>query len=120
MELILHTIKVILLKIWGPFATLLEGVDSTYYKSYIAENLRTFCHTSLKNMTLDILRFEMSQRQEVMATNLKKMTLGILRFKMSQRQDVMATSLKIMTLGILKFEMSQRKEVMATSLKNRL
>ena len=67
-----------------------------------------------------ILRFEMSQRQEVMATNLKKMTLGILRFEMSQRQEVMATSLKKMTLGILKFEMSQRKEVMAFSLKNRL
>ena len=36
-------------------------------------------------MTLGILRFEMSQRQEVMATSLKKVTLGILSFKMSQR-----------------------------------
>ena len=32
-----------------------------------------------------ILRFEMSQRQDVMATSLKKVTLGILSFKMSQR-----------------------------------
>ena len=36
----------------------------------------------------------MSQRQEVMATSLKKMTLGILKFEMSQRKEVMAFSLK--------------------------
>ena len=42
-------------------------------------------------MTLGILRFELSQRQEVMATSLKKMTLGILRFKMSRgHKDVKA------------------------------
>ena len=36
-------------------------------------------------MTLGILRFERSQRQEVMATFLKTMTLDIFRFKMSWR-----------------------------------
>ena len=38
-----------------------------------------------QKMTLGILRFEMSQRPEVMANSLKKVTLGILRFKMSWR-----------------------------------
>ena len=51
----------------------------------------------------------MSQRQEIMATSLKKMTLGILRFEMSKRKEVMATSLKKIALGILIFKISWKQ-----------
>ena len=60
---------------WGPSATQLEEIDTTYYKGYTTDKLGTFCHTIGRNSFYRLQRLYYRQLGDLWPPNWKEMIL---------------------------------------------